>query len=185
MYNPEMQQRYIAFLRGINVGGHVVKMEQLRELFTELKLQNVRSYINSGNIFFDTASQDISALTAAIEQHLKQSLGYEVPTFLRTTDEVVSILQQNPFTTTELTTDKRFCVVFTHDPISRHVDLPVTSSKNDMEIVAINEYEAFVVWYIIHGRPPAGKFPPDILPTENTTRFFHTLTKIQDAALKS
>ena len=44
---------YIALLRGINVGGHTVKMERLRGLFGELGLERVRSYIQTGNVFFE------------------------------------------------------------------------------------------------------------------------------------
>ncbi len=63
--------KYIAFLRGINIGGHQVKMEQLRELFRKLGLTDVRSYIQSGNIFFETAETDRVRLTRKIEQHLR------------------------------------------------------------------------------------------------------------------
>ncbi|HEV2405968.1 MAG TPA: DUF1697 domain-containing protein, partial [Ktedonobacterales bacterium] len=76
--------RYIALLRGVNVGGHVVKMERLRALFAELGLSNVRTYIQSGNVFFDTEQTDRVALTASIEEHLRAALGYAVPVFLRT-----------------------------------------------------------------------------------------------------
>lgn len=174
--------RYIALLRGINVGGHNVKMDRLRDLFSDLGLQNVRSYINSGNIFFDTDDVDRQKLTQKIESHLQQALGYAVPTFLRTTDELESILVQNPFRDIELTDDKRFCVIFTQNTLPTNISLPQHSTKNDMDIVAINPYEAFVVWHIIGGRPPSGKFGQDILPAVNTTRFYHTLAKIVTAA---
>lgn len=87
--NTERETTYIAFLRGINVGGHIVKMEYLRQLFTDLGLKNVRSYIQSGNVFFDTADiSDWAALTLRIENYLRQTLGYVVPVFLRTAQEV-------------------------------------------------------------------------------------------------
>lgn len=174
--------RYIALLRGINVGGHNVKMDRLRQLFSELGLQNVRSYINSGNVFFDTDDTDRSLITEKIEAHLQQALGYVVPTFLRTTDELASILAQNPFQNIELTADERFCVVFTKDQMAVDITLPQHTTKNDMDLVAINPYEAFIVWHIINGRPPSGKFDAGVLPANNTTRFYHTLAKIVAAA---
>ena len=177
-----MTTRYIALLRGINVGGHMVKMEQLRGLFAELGLANVRSYINSGNIFFDTTEEDRLLLAEKIEQHLQSALGYEVPVFLRTPAEVAAIMEQDPFRDIGLTDDKRFCVVFTDTPLSEELDLPVPSSKNDMDLVGMNRHEAFVVWYIINARPPSGRFPEKVLPARNTTRFFHTLKKILAAA---
>lgn len=175
--------RYIALLRGINVGSHTVKMDRLRYLFEDLGLVNVGSYINSGNIFFDS-DKIPKDLIISIERQLAQNLDFPVSVFLRTTDEIRSIISSNPFKNTELTKDKRFCVVFTNDPIKQNIDLPMLSTKNDMEIISVNKFEAFIVWRIINGRPPAGKFSEDILPANNTTRFFHSLEKILNAALR-
>ena len=178
-----MSERYIAFLRGINVGGHNVKMDRIRDLFTELGLTDVRSYIASGNVFFDTDRKDRDVLAKAIEERLKEALGFEVPVFLRTITEVEAILEQDPFKAIPLTEALRFCVVFTDTPLNEKVVLPITSSKKDMDLIAVNPYEAFVVWHIIHGRPPSGVFPKELLPARNTSRFFHTLHKIYRAAL--
>ena len=79
--------QHIAFLRAINVGGHVVKMEVLRALFTELGFKNVRTFIASGNVVFDSPAK-AALLERHIEQHLKQALGYEVDTFIRSLDEL-------------------------------------------------------------------------------------------------
>ncbi len=179
-----MADRYIALLRGINVGGHRVKMDRLRQLFEELGFANVSSYISSGNIFFDTSENDRQLLMGKIEPHLFSSLGYEVPVLLRTVNEVQAILDQDPFKDIKKTDDNRFCVMFTDDPLNDKLDLPIQSSKNDMDLVAVNRYEAFVIWHIINGRPPSGKFPDDLIPARNTTRFFHTLKKILLAAKK-
>ncbi|RYZ75251.1 MAG: DUF1697 domain-containing protein, partial [Proteobacteria bacterium] len=108
---------YIAFLRGINVGGHRVKMDHLRELFRELGLANVRTYIQTGNVFFETTETDRDALTTRIEQHLLEALGYEVPTFLRTPIELQQSLQLNPFEKAEVTSDIRLMIVFTREPL--------------------------------------------------------------------
>lgn len=176
--------RYVAFLRAINVGGRTVKMERLRKLFEDLGLKNVRSYINSGNIFFETEVTDRQELAHSIEQHLRKKLGFDVPTFLRTTVELETILQTPPFYGAVPAEDERFCVVFTKEILDKGMQLPQHTSKKDMEVVALNPYEAFVVWRIINGRPPSGKFPTSTLPALNTTRFFHTLAKILQAALK-
>lgn len=175
--------RYIALLRAINVGGRTVKMQRLREVFAELGLGNVRSYINSGNLFFDVDDDtDRAELTTRIETALLDALGYEVPVFLRTLDEVQVLVDSDAFNATELTPDLRFCVVFTAEPIRQDQVLPWTSPRNDMDVVAVTEREAFVIWRIINGRPPSGKLPDDVLPARNTTRFFHTLKKILAAA---
>ena len=182
---------YIALLRGINVGGHTVKMERLRELFVELGLTQVRTYIQSGNVFFEVpdlpahteeaARMERAALAQTIEQHLHKALGYEVPVFLRTIAELEQIMALDPFKHLTITPDMRLCVVFTSKPIPNTLDLPLRSAKNDMELVYVTDYEAFTVWYIINGRPPAST-GFKILGDRTTTRFFHTLAKILQAA---
>ena len=173
---------YIALLRGINVGGHVVKMERLRELFTELGFTHVRTYIQSGNVFFESDSTDRAALASAIEPHLRQALGYDVPIFLRTVAELEQILATNPFQHLNVTSDMRLCVTFTSQKIPELV-LPLRSPKSDMEIVHTTNYEAFIVWHIINGRPPSSQGFKE-LGDKTTTRFFHTTAKILEAARK-
>jgi uncharacterized protein (DUF1697 family) len=172
--------RYIALLRGINVGGHTVPMDRLRQLFAELGLANVRTYIQSGNVFFDSERTDRAQLTQTIEHHLRDALGYDVPTFLRTVPELEQIAASEAFQRLSVTPDMRLCVVFTADKVPSLI-LPHRSPKNDMEIVHATDYEAFVVWYIIDGRPPSGN-GLKALGDRTTTRFFHTLAKILQAA---
>ena len=88
--------QYIAFLRGVNVGGHRVKMDRLRSLFEELNLSDVSTFIASGNVIFSTETDDVDALTDRIECHLAQGLGYEVPTFLRSPKQLAAIAALNP-----------------------------------------------------------------------------------------
>src|SRR5690242_5830957 len=164
---------YIALLRGINVGGHTVKMERLRELFTELGFTRVRTYIQSGNVFFETAQTDRQILTQMIEQHLLQALGYEVPVFLRTIPELEQIVALDPFQHIDITPEMRACVVFMSEVIPKTLILPLRSAKNDMEIIYATDYEAFVVWYLINGRPPAAQ-GFKVLGNRTTSRFFHT-----------
>ena len=90
-------QRSIALLRAINVGGHTVKMEQLRTLFEALGYANVTTYIASGNVIFETPETSTQALEAQIERHLRDALGYEVLTFIRTASELAAIANYVPF----------------------------------------------------------------------------------------
>ena len=89
--------RYVAFLRAINVGGHTVKMDRLRSLFEELGFANVETFIASGNVIFEAPGEDTRALEKHIEEHLQNSLGYAVATFLRTPEELERIANHHPF----------------------------------------------------------------------------------------
>ncbi len=94
--------RHIAFMRAINVGGHIVKMDALRRLFEELGFEEVETFIASGNVVFETAETDAAALERRIEAHLRDALGYDVATFLRSDAEVAAIAAYQPFPPTEL-----------------------------------------------------------------------------------
>ena len=89
--------KYIAFLRAINVGGHTVKMDHLRQLFESLDLTNVETFIASGNVIFEWKPANSKSLEKKIEKKLHEELGYETTTFIRTNTEVAEIEKYNPF----------------------------------------------------------------------------------------
>jgi uncharacterized protein (DUF1697 family) len=89
--------RYVAFLRAINVGGRVVKMDQLRTLFEAMKFKQVETFIASGNVLFDARGADADALEKRIEKHLEGALGYEVLTFVRSPAEITAAAAYEPF----------------------------------------------------------------------------------------
>jgi len=94
--------RYIAFLRAINVGGHIVKMGHLRKLFSSLGFSNVETFIASGNVIFESPAKNAQTLEKKIEGHLQKSLGYEVATFIRSASELAAIAKYKPFRPSEL-----------------------------------------------------------------------------------
>jgi uncharacterized protein (DUF1697 family) len=104
--------RYIAFLRAINVGGHTVKMDRLRQLFESLGFSNVETFIASGNVGFETASEEATPLEKKIEALLKEALDYEVSAFLRTDTELAAIAACQPFRQAELDAAAAFNVAF-------------------------------------------------------------------------
>lgn len=89
--------RYIAFLRGINVGGHTVKMERLRTVFAELGFANVETFIASGNVIFEAQAEDTEVLEHQIERHLRLNLEYDVATFIRSASELVAVANYQAF----------------------------------------------------------------------------------------
>jgi uncharacterized protein (DUF1697 family) len=100
--------KYVAFLRAINVGGHVVKMERLRALFEGMGAANVETFIASGNVIFDTSRKNPAALERDIEAALRKGLGYEVTTFLRTLPEVAAVAVHSPFAPGEASPDAQY-----------------------------------------------------------------------------
>ncbi len=90
--------RYFAFLRAISAGrGRTVKMETLRQLFESLGFSGVATYIASGNVIFETGATNTAALERRIEKRLQEALGYSVPVYLRTNEELIALVNDNPF----------------------------------------------------------------------------------------
>ena len=89
--------RYVAFLRGMNLGRRRIKNPELCAAFEDIGFTNVAAYLASGNVIFDAVDSDTDAVAVAIENGLRDSLDYEVPTFLRSADEVRAIAGCAPF----------------------------------------------------------------------------------------
>lgn len=87
---------YIALLRGINVGGNILKMSRLRELCEELGWSRVQTYVQSGNVVFASTSSAAS-LTKILEQKLLGESRLPVSVLIRTPKQLRSILDGNPF----------------------------------------------------------------------------------------
>ena len=83
--------RYIAFLRGINLGKRRPPMSELKSLFEEMGFAKVETFIASGNILFSSKATDAGKLESQIAKHLESALGYDVDTFVRTAAEVALI----------------------------------------------------------------------------------------------
>jgi uncharacterized protein (DUF1697 family) len=111
-------KKYIAFLRAINVAGRYVKMERLRSIFEKIGFADVETYINSGNIVFISDADNPKILEQEIEQQLQVALGFEVPTFIRTNQELSVIANYQPFTDLQLKSAVALNIAFLTDPIA-------------------------------------------------------------------
>lgn len=90
-------ERYVAFLRGMNLGGRRIKNEELNREFEALGFADVACFRASGNVIFGAEDSDEVGLGARIEVGLEESLGYAVPVFLRSAAELRSIAKREPF----------------------------------------------------------------------------------------
>ena len=131
-------------LRAINVGGHVVPMARLRELFAALKFADVATVIASGNVLFTARSGTPDHLERRIETYLQQSLGYEVATFLRSATELADIVAHRPFPAEEpLDTGHALSIVFLKRPLStpaRAALLALRTPTDDFHVLGREAY---------------------------------------------
>ncbi|MBK9212715.1 MAG: DUF1697 domain-containing protein [Saprospiraceae bacterium] len=101
-------QKFIALLRGINVNGkNLIKMETLRTVMESEGFQSVETYIQSGNILFDTNDFDEKKQAKRIQEVIKKEFGYEVPVLVLSTESLILLVDNNPFRN-DPTKDKSF-----------------------------------------------------------------------------
>ncbi|MCP4443323.1 MAG: DUF1697 domain-containing protein [Aureispira sp.] len=90
--------RYISLLRGINVGGHKkIKMAELKAAYEELGLTKVKTYIQSGNVLFNTTKLDKTKLSLAIQKGIVDKWGFEVTVWVIDPKEWSTYIENNPF----------------------------------------------------------------------------------------
>jgi len=90
--------RYVAFLRGMNLGGRRIKNEELRSHFEAIGFEEVATFRASGNVVFSSPKKEAeSKLARRLEAELDERLGYDVPVFLRSIEEVAAIAAHEPF----------------------------------------------------------------------------------------
>ena len=93
-----MKQTYISFLRGINVGGHKkIPMKELAAMYQAAGLENVRTYIQSGNVIFKHTESQVQELQQTIESAISAYFKFDVSVIIRNIEEIKNILVNNPF----------------------------------------------------------------------------------------
>ena len=135
--------KYIAFLRAINVGGHTVKMDSLRQLFESLGFSNVETFIASGNVIFEAKAGNVKALEKKIETSLHESLGYEVATFIRTGEELAAIAKHKPFPQSQIDAAMALNIGFIADALDNSLTKKLMSLKTDIDDFQVHGREIY------------------------------------------
>ena len=124
---------FIALLRGINVGGHnVIKMAALRELLESLGLNNVKTYIQSGNVLFES-EESADKLSQRIEEGIKGAFKLSIPVVLRTSLELDGIIQNCPFPTDNLAEGESVQISFLKEELTKEGIDTLYSFKSEID----------------------------------------------------
>ena len=137
--------RYVAFLRGMNVGGHRITNAELCAAFEEIGLPDAATFRASGNVVFDAPGGDPRVeIAARIEQGLEQTLGYAVPTFLRDAAEMRAIAAQEPVTAKQVSASKGKLqvILLASRPKAKTADA-VLAHSSDKDRLAIESSELY------------------------------------------
>jgi len=172
---------YLALLRGINVGGkNKLPMKDLVDMFVAVGCDDVRTYIQSGNVLFRTTDDASSRIPNQITTRIAERYGYRVPLVLRTAEQVRNVVENNPFLADSALEDALHVMFLADLPHpSRVDDLDPNRSVPDRFIVRGQE---------IYLRLPHGMADTKLsnayfdakLATTSTARNWRTVTKLLD-----
>jgi uncharacterized protein (DUF1697 family) len=131
--------QYVVFLRAINVGGsRIIRMEDLRRMFESYKFLNVATYIQTGNVIFESDEKVLRE--DKIEKQLEESLGYNVEVFLRTMKEITEIANHAPFTPKG---DETVHVVFLRETPDKKTQQMLLALKSEADDFAVKGKEVY------------------------------------------
>lgn len=170
--------KYAAFLRGVNVGGRTsVKMERLRDCLAALGFERVKTYIQSGNVVFETAKTDDEKLAKRIEAAVEKEF-FKTPVMVRSIDEIKKIVENNPFANEEFE-DKLLHVVFLREKLSDEKAEMLLSNNRDEEKFAVRNREVYCLLKRGVADSLLGKkYIDNKLKTPATARNWRTINKI-------
>jgi uncharacterized protein (DUF1697 family) len=177
----------ICLLRGVNVGGHnQIKMDSLRALCESLKLCNAQTYIQSGNVVFQTKEEesDAAKLAARIESEIEKKHGFRPDVVLRTTSEMKGVIARNPFSKRKGIEPNKLAVMFLAREPEPAVQDAVRKIKPDVEELHLLGRELFIYFPDGMGRSKLVPLLARALQNAGTARNWNTVVKLLEMAEK-
>lgn len=189
--------KYVAFMRGLNVGGHQVKMTDLKSLFESIGFQNVKTLLASGNVIFETDSSNIQS---RIEESFQKKYGYESRTIIRSIAEIERLIKLDPFKDINVTKNTRLYITFLNHrsdspdyvhagrhgvktPSGKNFKIPYTSPDGTFKILHLSDSELSSTLELKDGKGTVDymsviekEFGKDV-----TTRNWNTILRIMKA----
>src|SRR6478736_3354249 len=170
---------HLALLRGINVSGHnMIKMEALKTLLENIGFQNVRTYIQSGNVFVDTDEENGAKVGFLIKQEIFKVLGHEVPVIVISKKDLEDSLAKNPFLKEKDADLKKLYVAFVSKTLqsSNINDLKISQFKPDE--ASIDESRIYIKYAVGAGKTRFDqKYIEKKLNVTATIRNWNTVTQ--------
>jgi uncharacterized protein (DUF1697 family) len=141
-----VKKKYISMLRGINVSGQKkIKMADLKTLYESLKFVNVKTYIQSGNIIFDSSTSDVRELKTTIEKKIEKTFGFFASVIIRSNDEFENIINRNPFISHgSIKEDTKLLVTFLTDAPPESIAKTVQQFAKEPEALEVRDKEIYL-----------------------------------------
>ena len=174
---------FISMLRGINVSGkNTIRMEELRELYETLGFKKVQTYVQSGNVIFETSDTNPSELATKIEKKIRQKFTFDVPVFIRTKSVFEKLIKNSPFNGKDPT---RLHVTFLSDKPTKPPIEEISAAKAENEELSIIGKEIYLFCPNGYGNTKlSNSFFERKLKVRATTRNWKTVNTLFSLAQK-
>ncbi len=167
-------------LRGINLGGHrKIAMDALRAVYESLGLEDVQSYVQSGNIVFRTAKRDMDGLRKKIEDAIERKFGFRSDVILRTAAEMKQVVARNPFAGRCNLEPAKLAVTFLASAPTEAVSGKVRAVAAEPEEIHIDGRELYIYFPNGMARPRLSMAQVErTLGIPGTSRNWNTVTRL-------
>ena len=173
----------IAFLRGINVGGHhKVPMADLRSVLSKLRLRNVQTHLQSGNALFEADDTDLPKLTETIAVALERKFGFRIDILLRSGDDLEVVIAKNPFARNKGIEPGKLAVFFLPKAPEKAVRDEIAQLKFEREDIRFGERELYIYFPDGQGRSKLPAALDRVLKKTATARNWNTVSKMLELA---
>lgn len=138
--------KYVALLRGINVGGNnKIDMKTLKEAFEKSGFENVLTYINSGNVIFETKEKSAEKIVNSIEELIESTFGFHIQVVVRTKENIEEICTTIPNTWTEDKQNRTY-VMFLWDEVDNKKSIELLSLNPNVD--SAKYIEGAIIWHL-------------------------------------
>lgn len=131
--------KYVALLRGINVGGRTVKMDKLQQALKSKGFQNVKTILASGNVVFESSGKSVSSIQKKIRDIIKSAFGFDVELMVCTEEQINSLIKSNPFKSIKVTPNTKLYVTFLSEEAKPKMKIPYESPEKDIRILHVKD----------------------------------------------
>ncbi len=172
--------KFVAFLRGINVGGnHKVPMQELKDILLNMGFENIITLLNSGNVIFEAKPTEIAELESLIAQQLNSSFGFPIPVIIRSAENLKQLIQSDPFKGITVTKETRLYLSFLRKSPQIELQLPWISEDKSFRILKIDEANIISILDLSIGKTVKGMEDLEkLFGKDITTRNWNTILRI-------
>jgi uncharacterized protein (DUF1697 family) len=122
--------KYISLLRGINISGQkLIKMPDLVDLYKSIGFQNIETYLQSGNVLFNSKSKEAKEISGIIEKEIKKKFGFDVSVLIKTRNDFKKIIKNNPYLKKSNAETKMFYVTLLFDKPDKELLRKLSNQK--------------------------------------------------------